>query len=67
MVAPVVRTPKQHKSEKKFIVCLGWGGKMDRVTLEPLIKKYVNKGSIINTDCWRGYRGLAKYVDENSR
>ena len=43
------------------------GGKRDRVTLEPLIKKYVNRGSIINTDCWSGYNGLAGYVDGNGR
>ena len=40
---------------------------MDRVTLEPLIKKHVNADSIINTDYWRGYRGLARAVDANGK
>ena len=58
---------RERGSDKKFVVCLGWGGKRDRVTLEPLIKKYVNRGSIINTDCWSDYNGLAGYVDGNGR
>ena len=43
------------------------GKKKDRVTLEHLIKKYVNTGSIINTNYWRGHRGLASYVDANGQ
>lgn len=30
-------------------------------TLQPLIKKRVKKGSVINSDTWRGYTGIAAY------
>jgi transposase-like protein len=33
--------------------------KRDADTLEMLIKAYVKPGSIITTDCWRGYNGLS--------
>ena len=61
----MMSTPKQQGSEKKFVVCLGWGGKRNRIILEPFIKNYVNAGSMINTDYWREYRSLASYVDAN--
>ena len=30
---------RERETDKKFVVCLSWGGKRDRGTLEPLIKK----------------------------
>ena len=32
--------------------------KRDEATLLPIIRKYIAKGSIINSDCWKAYNNL---------
>ncbi|CAG8477413.1 4456_t:CDS:1, partial [Scutellospora calospora] len=32
--------------------------KRDKETIREIIEKYVEKGSIIHTDCWKGYIGI---------
>lgn len=34
-------------------------------TLEMVIKQFVKPGSIIITDCWRGYSGLQSLKNQN--
>ena len=54
-------------SGKKFAVSLGFNGKRDRNTLEPLIIKHIKKGSIIVSDCWRAYDNIVNLVDANGQ
>ena len=40
--------------------------KRDRETLERVILRHVRIGSIIHTDCWKGYDGLKKYYEHRT-
>ena len=47
-------------SKKRFVIALTGdiGEERDKATLIPLIEKYILKGSVIYSDCWRAYTGL---------
>ena len=54
-------------SGKRFVICLGMGGKRDRETLEPLIVRHILPGSTVISDCWRAYSNIPSLVDSNGQ
>ena len=54
-------------SGKRFVICLGMGGKRDRETLEPLIVRHILPGTTVISDCWRAYSNIPSLVDSNGQ
>ena len=59
----------ERASKRRFVVALtgNIAEKRDKVTLEPLIKKYILHRSIIFSDCWGAYTGLSDLEGFNYR